>query len=107
MEDIGARTGSRVEDTATGAPHFRIERVYLNLDVVDRFHRRVEHRSALHLGDRNPIEDVVVGTDTASTERNLRGTYLVLLAIPPGIRLPVHRRNESRDEEGISPRRRH
>ena len=73
VELVGARLGRDVEHAAAGAAHLGVVGVDLDLDLLDRFDRRVQHRAAAQLGDRHAVEQVVVGADAAAAERDERG----------------------------------
>ena len=104
MEFVGADPAGRVEHAAAGAAHLRVIRVDLNLDVRERLDRRVHDRAPGQLGDRDAVEQVVVGPDAAAAQRDAGGVRLVLLAVELRVANRGDRRNRDRNQEGVAAR---
>ena len=103
---VGARSRGHVEHAAAGPAHLGVVGVDLDLDLLDRLDRRIEHGAAAQFRDRHAVEQVVVGADAAAAERDARRVGLILL--PVELRIPDrhHGGDRDADQEGVAARRR-
>ena len=106
VEHVGAGPGGHVEDAAAGAAHLGVVGVDLNLHLLDRFDRRVEHGAAAQLGDRDAVEQVVVGPHAATAHRHARRVGLVLLPVELRVAARRHGRHGDTNQEGVAAGRR-
>ena len=106
MKVVAARSRGHVEHAPARPTHLGVVRVYLDLDLLDRLDRRIEHGATAQFRDGHAVEQVVVGADAAAAERDARGVGLILLAVELGVPHRHHRRHGDADQEGVASGRR-
>ena len=102
MELIAAGPRRGVEDAAAGAAHLRVVGVHLHAHVLEHLAAGIGGRAVLQVGDREPVEQVVVRSHPPAAHRQRRGAALILHAVPVGVAAALHRRHRDRHQEDVA-----
>ena len=100
---VGARFQVGVEHAAAGARHFRVIGIGLNLDLFHGFQRRNDDRPVGGVGDRNPVQQIIVATHGTARDGDLRRPALVFHAVVVRIAHRRHILRQLRHHERIAP----
>ena len=106
VEIVGARLRRHVHHAAAGAPHLGVVGVDLHLHVLHRFDGRVRRGAVLEVGDRESVDEVVVGAHRAATHRHRRVADLILHPVPVRVAARLHRRLKVGHQEDAAAGRR-
>ena len=106
MEIVRAGLRRHVHDATAGAPHFGVVGVDLDLHVLDRFNRRIGRGAILQVGDREPVNEVVVGAHRPAAHRHGRVPHLILHPVPVRVAACLDGRLQVRHEENAPAGRR-